>query len=147
MSHLPKFPWRTCATWCSAIAFGELAGAALGAQASMLWTGVAVFVAALGGALGSAAILDALAPLPTTPADATRACVEPSSSAWNFNYQDAEPDEAWSSDLGRSQVAWAEATLAARDAWERAARNSRTRVVLGKRVVLGDPPPRTGDDT
>jgi hypothetical protein len=109
-------------------------------------------------ALGTAALVDALATLlpawfaaPNRTSGAATPTppplrVEPAS-AWNFDYRDAEPESEWISDAGRAQVAWAEATLAARDAWERAARNSRTRVVLGKRVILGDPPPRSGDDT
>jgi hypothetical protein len=61
--------------------------------------------------------------------------------AWHVDLEELTFSDEWDSDIGQSRVAWAQATLAARDAWERAARESR------KRVVLGDPPPRSGDDT
>jgi hypothetical protein len=145
---LNRIRWRACAIWAGALGLGEAAGAAFGPDAPLIGAGLAIFVAAVAGALGGAAIFDSLSrsPVGGEAAEKHDTSLEPSS-AWNFDYREAEPDDAWSSDLGRSQVAWAEATLAARDAWERAARNSRTRVVLGKRVILGDPPPRSGDDT
>jgi hypothetical protein len=158
--------------WMAAAAFGGLAGAACGVHAA-IGSVLAILLSGVAGALGGAALFDALAPvlppslfasarergasivssatgnLPAVnlPAGGAAAVGDTPSSAWHFDYHDSEPDDAWISDPGRSQVAWAEATLAARDAWERAARNSRTRVVLGKRVILGDPPPRSGDDT
>jgi hypothetical protein len=156
LDWLTKIHWRALTMWVVAVAFGELAGAAVYRHAELSVAGLAVLVSAVAGALGGAALFDALSPLlPTVPRERTIGRGAPmarntgveTSSAWNFNYREAEPDAAWSSDDGRSQVAWAEATLAARDAWERAARNSRTRVVLGKRVIVGDPPPRSGDDT
>jgi hypothetical protein len=61
--------------------------------------------------------------------------------AWHVDPEELSCSDEWNSDIGQSRVAWAQATLAARDAWERAARESR------KRVALGDPPPRSGDDT
>jgi len=153
---LTKVQWRTCSIGVAALAFGEVAAAAVDAPTPLVGVWLAMLVSALAGALGGAAVFDAVLPLlpaALSAANAGRDAAAPGNtrleqaSAWNFDYLEAEPDEAWSSDLGRSQVAWAEATLAARDAWERAARNSRTRVVLGKRVIVGDPPPRSGDDT
>jgi hypothetical protein len=155
-ASLTPVPWRVGTICFAALAFGEFAAAAIEPPTPLVATWLAMLVSALAGALGGAAVFDALSPLlPAASSAATvgRHAAAPSSirleasSAWNFDYREAEPDEAWSSDSGRSQVAWAEATLAARDAWERAARISRTRVVLGKRVILGDPPPRSGDDT
>jgi hypothetical protein len=158
--------------WMGAAAFGALAGVACGVHAAF-GSVIVILLSAVAGALGGAALFDALEPLlpallfasahergatmvsstavnlpeVNLPAGSGAAAGDTPSSAWNFDYHESEPDDAWISDPGRSQVAWAEATLAARDAWERAARNSRTRVVLGKRVILGDPPPRSGDDT
>jgi hypothetical protein len=154
LGWLQKVQWRACGMWVGAVGFGEAAAAVFGPQLGFIATGLAILVSAGAGALGGAAIFDALSPLLPRLTGTARAreqrardgTLEPSS-AWQFDYLEADPDETWSSDHGRSQVAWAEATLAARDAWERAARNSRTRVVMGKRVFLGDPPPRSGDDT
>jgi hypothetical protein len=61
--------------------------------------------------------------------------------SWHVDPLELSFSDECDSDIGQSRVAWARATLAARDAWERAARESR------KRVALGDPPPRTSNDT
>jgi predicted lipid-binding transport protein (Tim44 family) len=62
-------------------------------------------------------------------------------SDWHIDPEELRFSDEWNTDIGESRIAWAQATLAARDAWERAARQSR------KRIALGDPPPRTGEDT
>jgi len=97
------------------------------------WLGRAA-LAARGALIGAAARILA------KPRQRPRADEGGASFAWHVDPEALSFSDQWDTDIGQSRIAWARATVAAREAWERAARNSR------KRVALGDPPPHGGSD-
>jgi len=123
-------------------AFGAVLGAAASGYVMSVHGGLnAVVIGTLAGAIAGAVGGESLGLLIAKLQRRGRPVERAASFSWHVDPLELSFSDEWDSDIGQSRVAWARATLAARDAWERAARESR------KRVVLGDPPPRSGDDT
>jgi hypothetical protein len=122
--------------------------AALGALLAAAVTGIAisrvaglnaVVVGTLAGAIAGALAGELLGLLVVKLKRRRHASERGAIFAWHVDPEELSFSDEWDSDIGQSRIAWAQATLAARDAWERAARQSR------RHVTLGDPPPRSGD--
>jgi len=123
-------------------AFGAVLGAAASGFAMANHAGLdAVVIGTLAGAIAGALCGESLGLLVAKLRRRRQSIARAASFSWHVDPEQLPFSDEWESDIGQSRVAWARATLAARDAWERAARESR------KRVALGDPPPRSGDDT
>jgi hypothetical protein len=125
------------------MALGALIAAAAAGIAMWKHAGLdAVVIGMLAGAIAGALLGEALGMLVIKLRQPRQRAQGDGTFAWHVDPpDDLRSSDEWDSDIGQSRIAWAKATLAARDAWERAARQSR------KRVALGDPPPRSGEDT